>query len=219
MASKLNQEVLRRAIGNILNPPEGTPRRNFNQTIDLQIGLRDYDPQKDKRFSGNIKLPFLVRPRLQVILLADQEHADQAEALGIPYIDAEGLKRFNRQRKPMKKFFKQYKVLLGSDSVMKQLPRLVGPMLSKLGKFPVSVSHSDNLVDKVNEAKATVKFQLRKVTNLGTAVGHMELELEQIRQNTTLAINFLVSMLKKNWNNVKSLVIKSSMGKPQRIYG
>lgn len=25
------------------------------ETIDLQIGLKNYDPQKDKRFSGTIK--------------------------------------------------------------------------------------------------------------------------------------------------------------------
>jgi large subunit ribosomal protein L10Ae len=33
-----------------------------------------------------------------------------------------------------------------------------------------------------------------------------------------MASNFLVSLLKKNWQNVGSLVIKSSMGPPFRIY-
>ena len=33
-----------------------------------------------------------------------------------------------------------------------------------------------------------------------------------------MSINFLVSLLKKNWQNVKSLYIKSSMGKPYRLY-
>jgi large subunit ribosomal protein L10Ae len=33
-----------------------------------------------------------------------------------------------------------------------------------------------------------------------------------------LAINFLISLLKKGWQNVKSLTIKSSMGKPISVY-
>lgn len=41
----------------------------------------------------------------------------------------------------------------------------------------------------------------------------------QVRYNLTMAINFLVSLLKKNWNNVKRLHIKSTMGKCHTIYG
>jgi len=33
-----------------------------------------------------------------------------------------------------------------------------------------------------------------------------------------MSVNFLVSLLKKNWQNVRCLYIKSSMGKPQRLY-
>ena len=40
--------------------------RKFVESIDLQIGLRDYDPEKDKRFTGAIKLPYCPHPRMQV---------------------------------------------------------------------------------------------------------------------------------------------------------
>ena len=33
----------------------GEKRRNFVETIELQIGLKNYDPQRDKRFSGTVK--------------------------------------------------------------------------------------------------------------------------------------------------------------------
>ena len=66
--------------------------------------------------------------------------------------------------------------------------------------------------------RSTIKFQLKKNLNLGIVVGHAEMESEQVRQNTLKSVNFLVSLLKKNWQNVKSLYIKSTFGKPQRIY-
>ena len=41
-------------------------KRKFVESIELQIGLRDYDPERDKRFSGSIKLPFCPHPSLKV---------------------------------------------------------------------------------------------------------------------------------------------------------
>lgn len=41
-------------------------KRKFVESVELQIGLRDYDPERDKRFSGSIKLPFTPHPGLKV---------------------------------------------------------------------------------------------------------------------------------------------------------
>lgn len=40
--------------------------RKFTETVELQIGLKNYDPQKDKRFSGSVKLPYCPRPQMKV---------------------------------------------------------------------------------------------------------------------------------------------------------
>jgi ribosomal protein L1 len=40
-------------------------KRGFTETIELQIGLKNYDPQKDKRFSGAVRLPYVPRPKLK----------------------------------------------------------------------------------------------------------------------------------------------------------
>ena len=54
----------------------------------------------------------------------------------------------------------------------------------------------------MNETKATVKFQLKKVLCMGVAVGNLGMEEKQIFQNVQMSVNFLVSLLKKNWQNV-----------------
>ena len=68
------------------------------------------------------------------------------------------------------------------------------------------------------DLKATIKFQMKKVLCLSVAVGNVEMSEDQLMENIRLAMNFLVSLLKKHWQNVKSLHIKSTMGKPQRLY-
>ena len=58
---------------------------------------------------------------------------------------------------------KRYDAFLASDSVIKQIPRVLGPGLNKAGKFPSLLTHNEKMADKVEDVKATIKFQMKKV--------------------------------------------------------
>jgi len=58
---------------------------------------------------------------------------------------------------------KKYDAFLASESLIKQIPRLLGPGLNKAGKFPGLLSHQESMVGKIDEVKATIKFQMKKV--------------------------------------------------------
>jgi large subunit ribosomal protein L10Ae len=59
---------------------------------------------------------------------------------------------------------------------------------------------------------------MKKVLCIGVAVGTVNLTEAEINTNLTLAINTLIGLLKKGWQNVKSVHIKSTMGPAARIY-
>ena len=155
---------------------------------------------------------------MKACILGDEVHCDQAKALGIDFRSIDDLKKMNKDKKLVKKLAKAYDFFLASDVVIKQIPRLLGPGLNKAGKFPTPISHGDDISAKIEEMKGTIKFQLKKVLCLGVAIGHISMTEDELVSNTMLSINFLVSLLKKNWQNVKSLYVKSTMGKPVRIY-
>lgn len=200
--------------------------RKFLETVDLQIGLKDYDPNKDKRFTSTTKLPYLCRPNLvkKICMIADAAHIEQCKKYNIPYITSEQLsKKYDPKDKrnggkDFKRWQSNYKVLFMSESLVREIGKLGGQFLSKWGKFPTPIKANDNLQDKVNEVLSTVKFQIKKVTCLGVAVGNVKMTEDQLRTNITLAVNFLVALLKKGWNNIKTLYIRSTMGKPIRIF-
>ncbi|KAA8516824.1 hypothetical protein F0562_017358 [Nyssa sinensis] len=50
------------------------------------------------------------------------------------YMDVEGLKKLNKNKKLVKKLAKKYHAFLASEAVIKQIPRLLGPGLNKAGK-------------------------------------------------------------------------------------
>merc|ERR1712121_163242 len=215
--SKVPKETLYECVGAVLKHSTDK-KRKFNETVDLQIGLKNYDPQKDKRFSGTVKLKHVPRQKFKVCLLGDQQHCDEAKSVGIDCMSAEDLKKLNKDKKKVKKLAKKYDAFLASDTLIKQIPRLLGPGLNKAGKFPSLITHGDNMVAKVNDIKGTIKFQMKKVLCLAVAIGHVEMSEDELAQNVFLAVNFLVSLLKKNWQNVRSLHVKSIMGKVQRLY-
>jgi len=215
--SKISSDVLREGISGILEGAKAKPRK-FTETIELQIGLKNYDPQKDKRFSGTVKLPTIPRPGMKVCVLGDVKHCEQAQSIGVDSRSVEDLKKLNKNKKLVKKLAKSYHAFLASEAVIKQIPRLLGPGLNKAGKFPSPISGSKTVEEVVNETKANIKFQLKKVLCMGVAVANVSMDESQIRTNVMYAVNFLVSLLKKNWQNVRCLYIKSTMGKPFRLY-
>merc|ERR1712029_756856 len=217
-ASKVSKETLYDSVAELLKYSKETKQRKFVETIDLQIGLKNYDPQKDKRFSGTVKLRHVPRPKFSVCIFGDQQHCDEAKAKGLPNMSADDLKKLNKQKKLVKKLAKKYDAFLASEPLIKQIPRLLGPGLNKAGKFPALLTHNDNMEAKVIDLKSTIKFQMKKVLCLNVAVGNVGMTEDELVFNIHLSINFLVSLLKKHWQNVRSLYIKSTMGPAIRLY-
>merc|ERR1711918_91131 len=118
---------------------------------ELQITLKDYDPKRDKRFAGTIKLPHVPRPRMKICVLGDAVHCEQAQRSNIPYKSVDDLKKLNKNKKLVKKLARSFDGFLASQVLIPQIPRLLGPGLNKAGKFPTLVTHSDNLETKVTE--------------------------------------------------------------------
>ena len=213
--SKIPGDQLREAIKAVKTGAEG---KKFVHSVDLQVRLKQYDPQKDKRFSGSVRLPYQCKPNMSVCIFGDAFHTEAAEKAGVPFMTVEDLKKLNKNKKLIKKLAKKYGAFLASDSLIKTIPRILGPGLNKAGKFPGLLTRGDNIPDKIKDIRSTVKFQLKKEINLGCAIGNIQMTEDQIQANVNMTINFLVSLLKKNWQNVGSITIKSTHGIPQRIY-
>ena len=158
------------------------------------------------------------RPKLRICVIGDAAHLEEAKKIeGIETKDIEGLKAFNKVKKDIKKWAKKYHVLLCTDTIVRQLTKILGPILNKINRFPVAITHAEPLAKKIDEVKCSVRFQLKKVLCMGVAVGNVALTEEQLRQNIAMSLNFLVSLLKKGWQNIKSLYIKTTMGKPKSL--
>src|SRR5690349_2910269 len=151
MISSSQEAQFASAISAVIDEASANPK-SFVETIELQIPLKNYD-QRDRRFAGSVVLNNKVRNKNpSCVVIADQEHIYECQAKGIEFTDIEGLKKFKKDKKLIADwctypFFlkwhlvisyldQQYDYYLASESCIRQIPRVLGPMLGKISKFP-----------------------------------------------------------------------------------
>jgi len=219
--SKISSDTLREAVEAIFKYSTETKKRKFTETVELQVALKNYDPNKDRRFAGAIRLPNVPRPKFTVCVIGDAKHIGEAKDQKVPAVSEDDLKKLNKNKKAVKKLAKQYGAFIASASLIRKIPRLVGPGLNKAGKFPTVLGPNENIKEKVDAVRASVKFALKskKSLCLGVPIANLTMAPRDVANNITMAVNFVVTLLPKGWQQIKRLYIKSTMGPPQRIYG
>ena len=229
MNSKIGSEVLNKALDTILAYSAGNEvevdgekvqgkKRNFVETVELQVTLKQLDPDKDQRFAGSFVLPNPTRDHINVCIFVNDKHEQICKKENIPCMNVDEITNLNKNKKLIRKLAKKYDAFLASDTLIKKLPRLMGPGLNRAGKFPSVITNSEDPAEKINGILHTVKFQMKKVLCLSVPVGHVNLNRDQLKTNVVLSVNFLVSLLKKKWQNIKVIYIKSTMGPVQQVY-
>merc|ERR1719473_380220 len=110
--SKLSSDTVSEAVTSILKKST-EKKRNFTETIELQVALKNYDPQKDKRFSGSIDVPNTPREKFVVCLLGTEKDCGDAAKAGIDTRTVEDLKKMNKNKKLVKKTCQCLRCFLG----------------------------------------------------------------------------------------------------------
>ena len=70
---KISNAQVREAIQKALTERK---KRKFTESIDLQIMLRDFDPEKDKRFNSSTVLSYPVKSKLSICLIGTIQHIE-----------------------------------------------------------------------------------------------------------------------------------------------
>eukprot|EP00494_Astrolonche_serrata_P030771 UN31039 len=227
--AKVNQEQMAEYITEMFaeakerNEARAAKKRQFIETVEIQIGLKGFDPSRDKRINAVTVLPFKPKMKYRFCLLGNAKQCEEAAAEKVPFKTQEELKATKRNKKIVKKMAKQYDAFLASSTLIKKIPRLLGPTLNKIGKFPTPIKPSEKIAEKIKEMERTVKGSLKFKPGapmcMAFPIGNVSQTEDQVKRNLVHIINYLVSQFKKGWQNVKRIHIKTTMGKPRKIYG
>lgn len=173
--------------------------RKFPETVELQIMLRDYNPDKEKKFNSTVVLNHPVKRQIKICVVGNIGHIDQAKNLKIDTQTIDEINLISKDSKLVKKWARKYDVILISDSLKLKFIKMVGKQVNSVGQQPVFILENETVESKVNELLKTVRFRIKKGPWLATAIACDNLSVDEIRQNIIRASNFLVSLLPKGW--------------------
>lgn len=161
--------------------------------------LRDFNPDKEKKFNSTVVLNHPVKRNLSVCMIGTIGHIDQAKAMGIDCQTLDEINVFAKEAKLVKKWARRYDVLLVSESLKLKFIKLVGKQVNSVGQQPSFIAENESLESKMVELKRTVRFRIKKGPWLATAIAQDNLSQDEMRQNVLRSINFLISLLPKGW--------------------
>ena len=217
-----DRELRRRLLQAVKEIKEKSPKRNFVESIELQIGIKDVDLNRpENRFRTNIRLAYPIATKDKIGFFADDAHATALKNLEtngeVTIIDRAKIEELRSNPKAAKKIAKKTRIFLASQSLMGLIGRYFGRILSPRNKMPIPVPPNADLKSVIDDAKRTIMLRLHKSPSINVKIGNVNMNDEEIVENAMTVISAIKDRLPKGYRNIGSITIKTTMGPPVKI--
>jgi large subunit ribosomal protein L1 len=198
---------------------ESSQPRNFEQSFDIVINLRELDMNRpDNRVNLRVQLPNSIGER-KVLVFASSDLALRARRAGADsVVEPDELNQLANDKKAVKNRLKDYDVFVAEAPMMPTIGRIAGPILGPRGKMPIPVSPQAPIDDMIERQKRVVTLRSRDKSFVHCIVGKESMSDEQVAQNIETVVSNLANTTKRGFGNLKSAFLKLSMGKVVKIF-
>ncbi|WP_331233251.1 50S ribosomal protein L1 [Natronorarus salvus] len=206
MADQELEEVVSRAL-------EDRPKRNFRETVDLAINLRDLDlNDPSNRVDTSVVLPSGTGQDTKIAVFADGETGVRAEEVADEVLSGDDIADLGDDTDAAKDLAGEIDFFIAEQAMMPRIGANLGTVLGPRGKMPTPLSPDDDVVETVNRMKNTVQLRSRDRRTFHTLVGAEDMEPEEIADNIDVILRRLYADLEKGPQNIDSVYVKTTMG-------
>ncbi len=193
---------------------EKSEKRNFEQTFDLIINLKDFDPRRES-LNTFAELAHLANKKRVCGFLENQNNILEKT---ITKIEIEKL-----ESKDVKKLARDYDFFIASAKLMPLLAAKFGKILGAMGKMPdpkmggvIMQENDDALKNILEKLSKTIKIRA-KDKGLKLAIGKENMKDEEISKNIEIVYAAVVNGLPKRELNIKNIMLKFTMSHPVKM--
>jgi large subunit ribosomal protein L1 len=188
-------------------------KRNFDQSIDLTIVLKDIDVKKGFSFNEVVHLPNKPSREATVCVVASGEmgtRARRAEANRV--IEVDELDRLGTNKKEAKKLAKAYDFFVSDTALMSTVGRSLGQFLGPKGKMPTPIPYGAPIESILNRLRSSVRVRVRNQLNVSTKIGDEKMDDKQLLQNASAILSTIEKKLPQGDKNIRNTFVKFTMG-------
>lgn len=198
---------------------EAAPARNFEQSFDLAVNLRELDMNRpDNRVNIRVRLPNGMGAR-KVLVFASGDLALRARRAGADaVIEPDELEQLASEKKAAKNALKDYDSFVAEAPMMPTVGRVAGPILGPKGKMPTPVPPQAPIDEIIERERSTVVLRSRDKPFVHCIVGKEEMSDEEVAQNIEAVMTNLTRATKRGFGNVKNVYLKLTMGEAVKVY-
>lgn len=209
------QEVLK----TIKELREKSPKRNFSQSVDLIINLKNLDLKKpENKVELYLQLPHSLGKKQRICIILDAQLTSKAKGLFDTIILKEDLSKWQNNKIEQKRLANSHDFFVSQVELMAQTAAVFGKVLGSRGKMPnpkagcVVPGNIPSLQPIVDKLQYTVRLQTKNELSIKTTIGKESMKDEELADNILLIYNSLLSKLPQDKNNIKYTAIKLTMG-------
>jgi len=126
----------------IKNARDGITKRNFTQSAELTLILKDIDVKKGFSINEVVNLPNKITKNSTVCVFASGDMGMRAKKARVDrVVEPEELDRLGTNKKDARKIVKGYDFFLSDTSLMSSVGRSLGQFMGPKGKMPAALAY------------------------------------------------------------------------------
>ncbi|RXG33912.1 50S ribosomal protein L1 [Methanohalophilus sp. WG1-DM] len=198
---------------------EESPQRNFAESVDLAINLKNLDMSQPKyRVDEEIYLPNGLGKDLKIAVFAKGEVGLQAKEAGCDYVfTEEDINDLADDKSRARSIANECDFFIAEVQYMPLIGKTLGAILGPRGKMPVPLTPDKNVADMIKSSKNSIRIRSKDKLTFHVAVGRRDMDAERIAENIENIVNRIESVLDKGKQNLKSIYVTTTMGKSLRV--
>jgi large subunit ribosomal protein L1 len=197
---------------------EGAGKRNFNQSAELTLVLKDIDVKKGFNLNEVVVLPHKPTRLPTICLVGSGDMASRAKTAGVEHImDPQELDRLGTNKREARKMVRAHDFFLSDTNQMAAVGRSLGQFLGPKGKMPTPLPYGAPIENIAGRFRGSVRVKAKSQLNVSVKIGDEKLSDDQLAENASAIVAAVEKKLPQGDKNIRNAHVKFTMGKKAKL--